>query len=428
MSVDYRPPGTPLYLTPDSIPVGRFCRVLVIPDDPTWVGLVDGILSALTDPLKWRQFGALTPEETADAWQAMLTESWSTDDVPCCPQLSIDPATGIPQVSYDDGLTWYHFPEGPWVDDPASGPFAPSPPPLNKGSDEADKCQAAANATAVITQFYKETFGAYSAGVLNAILSVNGFLFTINQSLLRLIYPDAEQLGIANAWSDFPWDEHFEEPTLDSDQQRDLQCLLLSNATVTDGVVTFDQSAVDAALDDVFGEILGTLLQLLVEYMAAPGLNAAGGVNAVSDPDCDVCGWTHVFDFTVNDGGWSVLEAGYGSYVEGEGWIGQFQDTSTRCDLYLGISYTETDVTSVDWVYDKTAGSGPNNAAYKDLYLGADPAGVNHDNPIGTNIGLTTYATTVSDKAFVDINTGTAVGTVVLKMATFHGTGENPFE
>jgi len=115
-----------------------------------------------------------------------------------------DPSTGLLKVSYDDGLTWEIVPDGPY-DAGETGPYAAPPPPLGKGSDDLDRCWAAANATLVIAQFYKETVSAFAAGLYNAILDANRFLFTINQTLLRLIYPDAVQLGLANDWTDFDW-------------------------------------------------------------------------------------------------------------------------------------------------------------------------------------------------------------------------------
>lgn len=76
MAADYVPPNRRLYLTPNAPPVGRFCRQLQIPDDPAWVGLVDGALSQLAEAASWREFGTLTPEETAEAMLAMLLEAW----------------------------------------------------------------------------------------------------------------------------------------------------------------------------------------------------------------------------------------------------------------------------------------------------------------------------------------------------------------
>lgn len=87
MSGDYIPPNRRLYLTPDAPPVGRFCRQLQIPDDPAWVGLVDGALSQLAEAGSWRESGTLTPEETADEMLAMLEQAWAlpgcgTGDIP----------------------------------------------------------------------------------------------------------------------------------------------------------------------------------------------------------------------------------------------------------------------------------------------------------------------------------------------------------
>lgn len=109
MSGDYIPPYRRLYLTPDSIPVGRFCRSISIPDDPQWVGLVDGVLSELMDAGKWRQHGTLTPEETADAWSAMMLEAWNN---PSCGSSSAptpywDNSTDVDDQEPPDLQPWY---------------------------------------------------------------------------------------------------------------------------------------------------------------------------------------------------------------------------------------------------------------------------------------------------------------------------------
>lgn len=79
MTGDFIPPSRKLYLTPDAPVEGRFCRQLSIPDTPEWVGLVDGLLSTFAEPETWRKFGDLTPEQTAEAFLAILLESWALD-------------------------------------------------------------------------------------------------------------------------------------------------------------------------------------------------------------------------------------------------------------------------------------------------------------------------------------------------------------
>jgi hypothetical protein len=110
MTAEYIPPSVPLYLTPDSIPSGVFCRTLGIPNDPTWTALVDGALTPLMEPDAWRKLGALTPQECADAWRAMLYASWQgaldCDTVPA-PFWDEDSGDDTPTEAPASTQDWY---------------------------------------------------------------------------------------------------------------------------------------------------------------------------------------------------------------------------------------------------------------------------------------------------------------------------------
>lgn len=62
------------FLTPDSVPSDTICRTLVIPNDPTWIAIVNGALSVLMFPYNFQQFGSVTPEDVAyrfgEMWDA----------------------------------------------------------------------------------------------------------------------------------------------------------------------------------------------------------------------------------------------------------------------------------------------------------------------------------------------------------------------
>jgi len=60
------------YLTPDEVPTENICRSLFIPDSPEFIAIVTGALQSLTVPENWTKFGALTPEEAAEALYDML--------------------------------------------------------------------------------------------------------------------------------------------------------------------------------------------------------------------------------------------------------------------------------------------------------------------------------------------------------------------
>lgn len=70
------------WLTPDNIPPSSMRVVLLIPDDSEWLAVISGVLLDLTNAANWEQYGALTPQETADKWLETL-ESWFTREV--CP-------------------------------------------------------------------------------------------------------------------------------------------------------------------------------------------------------------------------------------------------------------------------------------------------------------------------------------------------------
>jgi len=54
------------YLTPDTIPAGTTCRVLLIPDSVEWLAIVQGALQELTYSWNWEESGAVTVLEACN--------------------------------------------------------------------------------------------------------------------------------------------------------------------------------------------------------------------------------------------------------------------------------------------------------------------------------------------------------------------------
>lgn len=350
------------YPTPLSVPVERACRSALIPADAAWFGLFMGALEVLTDPANWQQFeGGISREEAACYFQEIVDSLYASAEgegecvSDCCPQFRRNPATSLPEVSYDDGLTWDYFPDGPY--EGADGPPIASPPPaLDKGSDTADRCFAAFNATDVIAQFYQQTVGQVAASLFNSILSVNQFLYQINQTLFRFIYPTEAQIAQAVGLFNFDWGTYATAPTLDSDAIDALRCLLYENSSETDGIVSFDYGAIDAQVVGQLGTNPGVAVQLLLGYMQEPGLNYAGGVQVNSSADCSECGtFTHVFDFAVNDGGFTV-DVG-GSYT-GSYWQSTSAGSGERLSIIRNFSSTEITSIEVQGLAGNVAGGG----------------------------------------------------------------------
>lgn len=135
------------FITPNNLPTGTYCRQILIPNDPYWIGLVSGALLPFSYASEWEQKEGITVEEAAGRWLQMLNEYWSSDcggdDMPCegnCPEVlrRINPDTGQPEISTDGGSTW--------TLDPASAvaQLVAQPPPVTAGIS-ANKCDAASN-------------------------------------------------------------------------------------------------------------------------------------------------------------------------------------------------------------------------------------------------------------------------------------------
>lgn len=60
------------YITPDAIPTDKICRVLFIPDDPTFRAAVDGALTELAYTFSWEEVAGVTVEAAAEAAGSML--------------------------------------------------------------------------------------------------------------------------------------------------------------------------------------------------------------------------------------------------------------------------------------------------------------------------------------------------------------------
>lgn len=109
MADTYQPPNEPLYLTPDELPSGVFCRTFGVPDDPTWNALFDAALLDLMHEEAWREFGTLTPAECAEAWRVMLYESWNYSTA-----CDVVPAPFWDETSGDDSDDTAPISDQPW--------------------------------------------------------------------------------------------------------------------------------------------------------------------------------------------------------------------------------------------------------------------------------------------------------------------------
>lgn len=62
------------WLTGDAIPEDFFCRVIRVPNDPTFIQAVNGALLDLAYVENWEQHGTLTPEQVAEKFDEIYIE------------------------------------------------------------------------------------------------------------------------------------------------------------------------------------------------------------------------------------------------------------------------------------------------------------------------------------------------------------------
>lgn len=460
-SGDYVPPYRPLYLTLDSIPVERFCRTISIPNDPFWVGLVDGVLSALADAKAWRQFGTLTPEEMADAWLAMLTESDAIEGCPVDFDVRQNPDTPcILEKTVDGGLTWtefadlqacapllsfgagglnvgyhttegfgsYRVPDGAFIDAPPEQWFEDLTPTTPMLAQTNGKCIAAANAVNVLVTTSHDI-------ATQLVNTVSGQTLALGEleTGLALILGTAVAGYVSLALSVFfeGYQALFAATDFDQDSLDAMICLTENNMTGSDGSWDINFSAVRAGMDEAGVSFdVASCFAAILDLIGDNGYNLAAKTTQVTSYDCHDCeGYTHVFDFTMDDGGFEVTPSGSrGTWVSGQGWVATYNSGvggGRRIEILK--TFTDTPVANAVMVYTKSVSSGPNQAAF----FSAGAFGASNDNATGTDLMITvTPGGADVDVLYAGLNSGDSAGntgTVVITSITVTGPGDDPF-
>lgn len=288
-----------LFLTPPALPLTTANRCIEIPDDKAWLGIFNKALLQAAQAFNYEQVNDtdLTPEDVAAVWYDIYVATLEGNCLDCNDCISNEfgldddlmyrVEDDVPQFSADDGTTW--------SDLPPSGGTSPSVPALTAtpGVDEdAKRCLAATRATLTIAELYKQTAGKAAVDLYSAFTVMAQFLSDVNRALFRLIWPDYYAVVNVTGLFDCAACEGYllSEPTLDSEAQDALRCLLYDNATAdAGGIVTFDFQAVSDNLISVLGVNPGTVLTLLLAYLGGDGLNRAGNVAVTDDSECADC-------------------------------------------------------------------------------------------------------------------------------------------
>jgi len=355
------------YLTPQELPEERDCRALSIPANSDWLAIVSGALTELEKEWNWEQHGAVTISEAVDAMRSMITAYY--DGCTACTLPGGYRATRINASGHMEVLD----DSGNWVD--ATGDYAYPPLTPREGGTEQDQiCLAATNAVNVLSLAYEQITEAYASELSAAealttliewfIITVGGeaapFAFAIALFLIPVFILAYEALDYLTA--DL-WDDNFTQQFI---------CMLVSCATNTDGVVTFDWDCVEHALyantySEGFNE-LQLRLYLQINFIlwvlgGVDALDAAANTTAIETADCSACAgvWQYTWDFAADGKGiWDVWNSeatwtagvGFQSKNNTGGWqtVAAIKPTLTVPD---GVEITDM------WISTNVAGGYP---------------------------------------------------------------------
>ncbi len=74
--------------TPSDIPSDTACRSFVLPDNDEWFGLLMGAVELLLNPHNYFNYGALSIDDTVDAWQLIIQDSYDRSlTAQCAPDI-----------------------------------------------------------------------------------------------------------------------------------------------------------------------------------------------------------------------------------------------------------------------------------------------------------------------------------------------------
>lgn len=251
----------------------------------------------------------------------------------CAPMLRRNANTGALETS-TNGDDWTEIPASTFDPNADSFPDADLPPARDGATDE-NKCLAARNAAEVLRRTFEElgerlVDEAFTDPLEIVSWASSAISWLFNAVVTAVVWASAAA-GLYAAQAQFAGEEWDEENT------ERVTCILLENATDTDGIVTFDFNAVKAANTAEPGAIYG-LINLILQFVGPDGLNAAGGTTSIGAYDCDICGEA---DFGVFLRQTACLE---GSLLE---WLGgnHYRATSASCFGHhrVGITASNSD-------------------------------------------------------------------------------------
>jgi hypothetical protein len=404
------------YLTPSTNPTDTICRVLLIPNDPLFIANVTGALEELTFAYNWEEFGAVTVD---DAKNAMLTmfNSYCFGEVDSCLSSAQfrQHDDCLLQFSQDGGITWETlFDASSCVDALVrSGRYAGLGPQQPVGSETHGACR-----TMSIVLYANSVFQWPELIATDDVITVN-------------IFEDHGWSGTLNLLSDTHCaDGGFLDAFL--------QCGGAADPGHTGDPLPAANHMrlvmeVDGIWEDAYNvssTVRGGVSNGVLTVQANDDvlLDNAGWIGV----SIEVCksGWTHVFDFLVNDGGWVEADPPSGSWTVGNGWVNGHGGSNER--LHIKRTFTAILVYHVKLEMDWTFGSGDISAAAHALVttlVGSNVA-LNNTTVQGTPVIVDLDVNDTIDQIYMDFFACENVcsnGSVRAFKVTVTGGGTDPF-
>jgi len=421
------------WLTPDTPAPEEFrCRSISVPNDVSLVAAVSGALLPLTYEENWEQFGSMTPADAAAIMSAAFEAFMNSSCAAECPPFELPSGSRIWRVSPTTQHWEYLTDESEWVepegDDAIPAPFA------REEEEETDRlCAAAANAVNVLYELYDQVTTDASNDI-DALQAATNTAAYVSALLAGAFYPPAVAIiamaeavfntfyELAGAISINLWDDVFTE---------NLVCIFKSNATDTDGVVTFDFQAINRdILEQIWTTSTYVTLVAQVLYLTSiigpQGLDYAGTTTAV-EGDCSGCD-TWCFDFPSWEG-WEIVRG----YLDGSKIIEQSPGAGWPWAAYtrLTVDTDDCQIRGIQATFTRLGGG-----AVSDCFVKVSPVNSTLEKSVQTNGGgITTVRTDDADERYsntaetlleVYISCGSSRNQQILTCRVW-GTGVCPF-
>lgn len=280
-------PDRPSFPIPEDLTPETICLQIEIPNDPTWLAVISGLLFQPAEWFNWQPDDDRSGKILAHYWRDIYNNiKWGA--MSCCPEILaiIFNENGDMLVTYD-GTTYVP------AEDTGQDPRYTSPefPPLpDTGIPEDNKCRSATNVVNAMTDAV-DTFGA-TLGTVGSIIALCGVIalaivgvFAVPPSA-TVIVPIV--IGLAQAIFSIASGTYLALFT--SDVYDQLQCILYCNVG-EDG--TFTQSNYLAILSGIDGAGFDVNVALtftsVMRGWVLPGLNAAARGGSLETGDCSDC-------------------------------------------------------------------------------------------------------------------------------------------